>query len=113
MATWSSPRASCSLARLDDEPVGCGALHFFPDGVADVKRMWVVAGRSGPGPRPSTARELEAQARAPRRANALRLETNRALVEAIGMYHAAGFVEVDAFNDEAHAHHWFAKPLTP
>ena len=28
------------------------------------------------------------------------------------MYHAAGFVEVEPFNDEVHAHHWFAKPLT-
>jgi hypothetical protein len=41
----------------------------------------------------------------------LRLETNRSLVEAIGMYHSSGFTEVDRFNDEVHAHHWFAKPL--
>jgi hypothetical protein len=54
--------------------------------------------------------DLEAEARR-RGVRLLRLETNRSLVEALAMYHATGFVEVDPFNDEVHAHHWFAKPL--
>jgi hypothetical protein len=41
----------------------------------------------------------------------LRLETNRALTEAIALYRRSGYVEVDAFNDEAYAHHWFEKRL--
>jgi len=41
----------------------------------------------------------------------LRLETNRALGEAIGLYLAAGYREVAAFNDEPYAHHWFEKAL--
>ena len=41
----------------------------------------------------------------------LRLETNRSLTEAIALYRASGFTEVEPFNDEPHAHHWFAKPL--
>ena len=41
----------------------------------------------------------------------VRLETNRALTEAIAMYRSAGYVEVDAFNDEPYAHHWFEKRL--
>ena len=41
----------------------------------------------------------------------LRLETNRTLVEAIGLYRSAGFVQVPAFNDEPFAHHWFEKQL--
>jgi hypothetical protein len=43
----------------------------------------------------------------------VRLETNRALTEAIGLYRAAGYREVPAFNDEAYAHHWFEKPVEP
>ena len=39
------------------------------------------------------------------------LDTNRNLTEAIALYCAAGYVEIDAFNDEPYAHHWFAKPL--
>ena len=41
----------------------------------------------------------------------VRLETNRVLTEAIALYRAAGFVEVDAFNDEPHGHHWFVLEL--
>jgi ribosomal protein S18 acetylase RimI-like enzyme len=41
----------------------------------------------------------------------LRLDTNRALTEAIGLYRAAGFEEIERFNDEPHADHFFAKSL--
>ena len=40
-----------------------------------------------------------------------RLETNRTLTEAIALYRAAGYVEVEPFNDEPYAHHWFEKRL--
>jgi hypothetical protein len=43
----------------------------------------------------------------------VRLETNRALREAIALYRSAGYREVPAFNDEPHAHHWFEKRLGP
>jgi hypothetical protein len=42
----------------------------------------------------------------------LRLETNRALEEAIELYRAAGFREVAPFNDEPYAHYWFEKTLS-
>lgn len=44
-------------------------------------------------------------------ARTVRLETNRALTEAIAMYRRAGYREVPAFNDEPFAHHWFEKQL--
>jgi DNA-binding MarR family transcriptional regulator/ribosomal protein S18 acetylase RimI-like enzyme len=105
------PEGLLLLARLDGEPVGCGALHLFPDAVADVKRMWVSPSARGLGLGRRLLTELEAEARA-RGVRLLRLETNDALGEAIALYHSTGFVEVDPFNDEVHAHHWFAKPLT-
>jgi DNA-binding MarR family transcriptional regulator/N-acetylglutamate synthase-like GNAT family acetyltransferase len=105
------PEGLLLVARLDGRPVGCGALHFFPDGVADVKRMWVDPAARGLGLGRRLMDDLEAEARR-HGVRLLRLETNRSLVEAIAMYHATGFVEVEPFNDEVHAHHWFAKPLT-
>ena len=42
----------------------------------------------------------------------LRLETNRALSEAIALYRSEGFREVAAFNEEPFAHHWFEKRLS-
>ena len=44
-------------------------------------------------------------------ARVVRLETNRALSEAIALYRGSGFREVAAFNDEPYADHWFEKRL--
>jgi DNA-binding MarR family transcriptional regulator/GNAT superfamily N-acetyltransferase len=100
------------VATLRGEPVGCGALKFPGSEPAEIKRMWVAesARRLGIGRR--LLAELEAQATAAA-GSVVRLDTNRTLAEAIEMYRSAGYVEVDAFNDERYAHHWFEKRLTP
>jgi ribosomal protein S18 acetylase RimI-like enzyme len=54
--------------------------------------------------------ELETRA-AVRGVTVLRLETNGTLAEAISLYRASGYREVDAFSDEPYAHHWFEKTL--
>jgi len=54
--------------------------------------------------------ELESRAAA-RGVRVVRLETNKTLTEAISLYCSAGYREVDAFNDEPYAHHWFEKHL--
>ena len=74
--------------------------------------MWVAPAARGLGLGRRLLAELEAQAAA-RGVRTLRLETNRTLVEAIGLYRAAGYREVAAFNDEPYAHHWFEKTLDP
>jgi GNAT superfamily N-acetyltransferase len=53
---------------------------------------------------------IETQARA-LGFHTLRLETNRALPEAISLYRRAGYREVTPFNDEPYSHHWFEKGL--
>jgi ribosomal protein S18 acetylase RimI-like enzyme len=72
--------------------------------------MWVSPAVRGLGLGRRLLAELEAHATA-RGVRALRLETNRALTEAIGLYRSAGYREVSAFNEEAYAHHWFEKSL--
>ncbi|MEK8108599.1 GNAT family N-acetyltransferase [Micromonospora sp. M12] len=54
--------------------------------------------------------ELERYA-AERGATAVRLDTNRNLTEAIALYRAAGYREIEAYNTEHYAHHWFEKQL--
>ena len=44
-------------------------------------------------------------------ASVIHLETNKALPEAVAMYRSCGYREVDAFNDEPYADHWFEKVL--
>jgi ribosomal protein S18 acetylase RimI-like enzyme len=77
---------------------------------AYIKRMWVAPSARGLGVGRRILGELEEHARA-RGALSVHLETNGALHEAISLYRATGYVEVDAFNDEPYAHHWFEKQL--
>ena len=99
------------VAYLRGEPVGCGAVKHHPGRPSEIKRMWVAESARGLGIARRLLAELEADA-AGRGATITRLETNKALVEAISLYRSAGYVEVPAFNDEPFAHHWFEKPLT-
>jgi DNA-binding MarR family transcriptional regulator/GNAT superfamily N-acetyltransferase len=98
------------LAVLHAEPVGCGAVKFHDGAPAEVKRMWVAPAVRGLGLGRRILGELEAHATA-QGARVLRLETNRALGEAVGLYRAAGYREVAAFNDEPYADHWFEKTV--
>jgi DNA-binding MarR family transcriptional regulator/GNAT superfamily N-acetyltransferase len=98
------------VAYLRGEPVGCGAVKHHPGEPSEIKRMWVAESARGVGTARRILTELEADARESG-ATVARLETNRALVEAIALYRSAGYVEVPAFNDEPFAHHWFEKPL--
>lgn len=111
-ADLTMPAGLLLVATLHGAPVGCGALKFSaadPD-AAHIKRMWVDQNVRGLGLGRRLLAELEAQAAA-HGATVVRLDTNKALSEAIGMYRAAGYREVDAFNDEKYAHHWFEKVL--
>lgn len=98
------------LATLAGEPVGCGALKFHQDEPAEIKRMWVSPTARGLGLGRRLLAELESRA-ADHGATAVRLETNRALAEAIGLYRSSGYREVKPFNAERYAHHWFEKAL--
>jgi GNAT superfamily N-acetyltransferase/DNA-binding MarR family transcriptional regulator len=98
------------IATLYSEAVGCGALKLHPGAPAEVKRMWVSPVVRGLGLGRRLLAELEAHAAA-RGVSVLRLETNRALGEAISLYRTAGYREVAPFNDEPYADHWFEKTL--
>jgi DNA-binding MarR family transcriptional regulator/GNAT superfamily N-acetyltransferase len=110
-AELKEPAGLFLIARLRDEPVGCGALKMHGREPADIKRMWIAAGVRGLGLGRRILEELEHHARR-RRIRTLRLETNRSLNEAIGLYKSAGYREVESFSDEPYAHHWFEKVIS-
>lgn len=105
------PAGALILARIRNRPVGCGALKFHPGAAVELKRMWVAPEARGLGVGRRLLQELERHAR-DAGAEVVHLETNRALTEAIKLYRSAGYREVEAFNDEAYAHHWFEKRLS-
>ncbi|MFB6395639.1 GNAT family N-acetyltransferase [Polymorphospora lycopeni] len=114
------PAGLLLVATLHDEPVGCGAFRLRlgppgtvppgPDGYAELKHMWVSPAVRGLGLGRRLIAELEAHAAAAG-VRTVRLDTHRALVEAVGLYKAAGYREIDAYNDEPYADHWFEKTL--
>ena len=106
------PAGSFLVATLRAEPVACGALKLQADGSAYLKRMWVDESVRGLGIGRRLLSELERHA-ASLGAGVVTLETNGALTEAIGLYRSAGYCEVEPFNDEPYAHHWFEKRLEP
>jgi DNA-binding MarR family transcriptional regulator/GNAT superfamily N-acetyltransferase len=109
-AELTEPAGLLLVAWLHGEPVGCGALKLHRRAPAEIKRMWVAPEARGLGVGRRILAELERHARA-RGVTVLRLETNRTLREAAGLYRSAGYAEVAAFNDEPYAHHWFEKRI--
>jgi DNA-binding MarR family transcriptional regulator/GNAT superfamily N-acetyltransferase len=106
----AAPAGALILARFRGRPVGCGALKLHGDAPAEIKRMWIDAEMRGMGLGRRLLEELEQHARM-QGVRVLRLETNRSLREAIALYRRSGYVEVDAFNDEPYADHWYQKQL--
>ncbi len=96
------------VATLHGEPAGCGAVKLHPGAAAEIKRMWAAPAVRGLGLGRRMLAELEERAAASG-ARSFRLETNRALGEAIALYRSAGYREVARFSDEPYAHHWFEK----
>jgi DNA-binding MarR family transcriptional regulator/ribosomal protein S18 acetylase RimI-like enzyme len=105
------PAGLLLVVSLGGDPIGCGALKFHEQEPSEIKRMWVAESARGLGVGRRLLGELEHHA-ATHGASAVRLETNKALTEAIRLYRSAGYVEVRPFNNEAYAHHWFEKQVT-
>jgi DNA-binding MarR family transcriptional regulator len=105
-----SPAGLFLVATLRDEPIGCGGLKFHGDEPTELKRMWVASSARGLGVGRRLLGELERRA-AEHGSHTIRLDSNGALTEAIAMYRSAGYVQIDAFNAEPYADHWFEKRL--
>lgn len=106
-----SPAGLFVVATLRSEPIGCGALKFHTNEPTELKRMWVDPSARGLGIGRRLLSELEAEAER-RGSRMVRLETNKSLTEAIAFYRSSGYLEVQPFNDEVYADHWFQKRLS-
>lgn len=94
----SAADVSVVLVARDDDgtPLACGALRALGDGVAEVKRMYVVPAARGRGVSRAVLGALEDVARE-RGWATLRLETGPRQPEAIGLYTSAGYRPIEAF----------------
>jgi GNAT superfamily N-acetyltransferase len=98
------------LARVDGEPAGLGGVRHLETEVAEVKTMYVDPAHRGRGLARAILAELEAIARE-HGCRATRLDTSDYLTGAVGLYRAAGYREVPAYNDNIKANLWFERQL--
>ena len=110
VADMSPPSGLFVIARLDGDAVGCGGFKRLDKAMAEIKRLWTAPSARGMGVARRMLRALEAAAREAG-IKTLRLDTNRALTEAHALYRREGYREVDRFNDNPYAHHWFEKRI--
>jgi GNAT superfamily N-acetyltransferase len=111
-AEFSPPHGAFLVARIDGDPVGCGAVRRWAETQAEIKRMWVdpAARGQGVGQRLLTALEETAGAMG---CHVVRLDTSAHLSEAIALYRRSGYHSIAAYNDNEYASYWFEKTLPP
>lgn len=99
------------LLAVDGEAViGCGSLRDLGKGLAEVKRVWVDADTRGRGVARAIMDELETIA-SDAGFSRIVLDTNKTLNEARAMYLQRGYREIERYNDNPYADHFFEKAL--
>jgi len=88
------------VAYEDGEPVGCGAIKEFSEGVAEIKRMFVKPEYRGRGIAKSILSELELWA-SELTFNECILETGKKQPEAIRLYHKSGYETIPNYGQYA------------
>jgi DNA-binding MarR family transcriptional regulator/GNAT superfamily N-acetyltransferase len=107
---FAPPQGRFLVARLYEQPIGCAALRLCDRRTGEIKRLWVAPPARGLGVARRMVRELESIARSCR-LQTIRLDTNESLTEARALYTSCGYREVEPFNNNPYAHHWFEKPV--
>ena len=107
---WPADPTAFMVARIGGQPAGCGALKTLSPEIAEVARMWVDRPHRGLGLAKRILAALEQRAVEMGFA-VVRLDTNRALDEAKAMYRGAGYAEIERYNENPYADHWFEKRL--
>lgn len=105
-----APRGTFLLAMSDGLPIGCAGLKGTDKGYAEVKRLWIAPSARGLGLARKLMQAIEDSAR-DLGITTLRLDTNRALPEAIKLYRSSGWTEIDRFNDDPYPDFFFEKRL--
>jgi DNA-binding MarR family transcriptional regulator/GNAT superfamily N-acetyltransferase len=104
------PRGAFLLAMSDGLPIGCVGLKGTGGEIAEIKRLWICPTARGFGIAKRLMHAAETAARE-LSVKTLRLDTNSALPEALKLYRTSGWVEIDHFNEDPYADHFFEKHL--
>ena len=111
LSDFVPPKGSLLIARLFGAPIGCGGIRTLERRIAEIKRMWIAPSARGLGIGRRLLQELERLARR-HGFRIVRLDTNDSLREALQLYQSSGYREIERYNDNPYAHHWFEKALS-
>ncbi len=106
------PKGMFLVARDGADAVACGGLKTIDATTGEVKHMFVQPDHRGRGIAAQILTTLEGHARSLGMTRAV-LDTNECLIEAVALSERAGYVPIDAYNDNPCATHWFEKHLVP
>jgi GNAT superfamily N-acetyltransferase len=109
-ADFSPPSGAFLVVYEDGKPVAGGGIKRDEDGVAEIKRMYVVPAARGRGLGRRLLEALEEEARSRGYAR-IRLDTGARQPEARAMYERAGYHPVENYNGNPQASFWGEKVL--
>jgi ribosomal protein S18 acetylase RimI-like enzyme len=95
-AEFLPPHGLFLVAEVDGEPAGCGAWRALPDGVAEIKRVYVAPGFRRRGLAQEVVARLERSAAAAGHRGVV-LNTGDRQPEAIALYEGAGYRPVEGY----------------
>lgn len=94
----------------DDIAVGCGGVRMLSDDRGEIKHLWLDPSTRGRGWGRTLLIELEARA-VGLGARVVVLDTNATLEAAQALYRSSGYDEIEPYNENPNATHWFGKNL--
>ena len=93
-----------------DAAVGCGGVRMLGPDRGEIKHLWLDPSTRGRGWGRTLLIELEARA-VGLGARIVVLDTNATLEAAQALYRSSGYDEIEPYNDNPNATHWFGKEL--
>ena len=108
--TFTPPAGCFIVASADGVALGGGGIRMLDARRAEVKHLYLRPAARGAGLGRALLEELERRA-AGLGATEVVLDTNARLEAAQRLYRSAGYAEVEPYNDNPNATHWFRKGL--
>jgi GNAT superfamily N-acetyltransferase len=113
-ANFTPPAGVFLVVVEDGEDVGCGGVKRVaaeaPSVRFEVKHLWIEPHMQGRRLGRALLEELERRARE-FGATEVVLDTNASLVAAGSLYRSSGYDEIEPYNDNPNATHWFRKQI--
>jgi ribosomal protein S18 acetylase RimI-like enzyme len=109
-ALFVPPAGVFLVAEVDGAAIGCGGVRMIAPDRGEIKHLWIRPAARGSGLGRALLVELESRA-AQLGATDIVLDTNERLEAAQSLYRSSGYVDVEPYNDNPNATHWFRKVL--